>query len=92
MHSISGYVSKAGAGVGRSDSEKQFLFVNRRPVEVPRVNRLFNEVGGTVCRGLGRPHCAAVHCTIPLSLCFPFLSFALLGYSMVGRRCGGAMR
>jgi hypothetical protein len=41
---ISGYVSKAGAGVGRSDNDRQFLFCNGRPVDLPKLTRTMNEV------------------------------------------------
>jgi len=41
---ISGYVSKGGAGVGRSDNDRQFFFLNGRPVDLPRITRLVNEV------------------------------------------------
>ena len=34
---IVGFISKAGAGIGRSNNEKQFLFINGRPVDVPKV-------------------------------------------------------
>ncbi|RHY34056.1 hypothetical protein DYB32_001181 [Aphanomyces invadans] len=32
-YKISGFVSKVGAGVGRSDNDRQFFFVNGRPVD-----------------------------------------------------------
>lgn len=41
---ISGYVSRSGGGVGRSDNDRQFFFLNGRPVDLPRVTRLVNEV------------------------------------------------
>ncbi len=41
--------SQAGAGVGRSDNDKQFVFCNGRPVELPRVTRLLNEVRVCPC-------------------------------------------
>lgn len=41
---ISGFVSKAGFGVGRSDNDRQFLFVNRRPVDLPKIIKVINEV------------------------------------------------
>ncbi|KAG5176090.1 hypothetical protein JKP88DRAFT_259047 [Tribonema minus] len=41
---ITGLVSKAGEGVGRSDTERQFTFLNGRPVELPKVTRVLNEV------------------------------------------------
>ena len=41
---ISGYVSRAGTGVGRSDNDRQFLFCNGRPVDLPKITRTMNEV------------------------------------------------
>lgn len=38
-----GFVSAAGTGVGRSNNDKQFLFINGRPVDVPKVARTLNE-------------------------------------------------
>lgn len=35
---IWGMVSKAGEGVGRSDNDRQFLYLNGRPVDMPKVN------------------------------------------------------
>lgn len=35
--SVSGFVSRTGAGVGRSNSGRQFVFLNRRPVDMPKV-------------------------------------------------------
>jgi DNA mismatch repair ATPase MutL len=31
-------------GVGRSDSDRQYVFVNSRPVDIPRINRVMNEM------------------------------------------------
>jgi DNA mismatch repair protein PMS2 len=36
---IHGYVSRAGGGIGRSDNDRQFFFLNGRPVEQPAVKR-----------------------------------------------------
>ena len=41
---ISGFVSKVGEGVGRSDNDRQFVFCNGRPVDMPRISRAMNEV------------------------------------------------
>ncbi len=42
---IEGMISKAGtAGSGRSDNSRQFLYVNGRPVDLPSVMRILNEV------------------------------------------------
>ena len=32
-----GFVSKAGTGIARSNNDKQFLFINGRPVDIPKV-------------------------------------------------------
>lgn len=37
---IWGMVSKAGEGVGRADNDRQFLYLNGRPVDLPKVCRL----------------------------------------------------
>lgn len=34
---IWGMVSKAGVGVGRADNDRQFLYLNGRPVDLPKV-------------------------------------------------------
>jgi DNA mismatch repair protein PMS2 len=39
---LSGYISKPGRG--RSNGDRQFFYVNRRPVDTPRLARLVNEV------------------------------------------------
>lgn len=41
---ITGFISKAGTGVGRSNNDKQFMYINSRPVDVPKVNKAINEV------------------------------------------------
>ena len=41
---ITGLVSKAGEGVGRSDNDRQFTFLNGRPVDLPKVGRVLNAV------------------------------------------------
>jgi DNA mismatch repair protein MutL len=41
---IEGMVSRAGEGVGRSDSDRQFTFVNGRPVDLSRALKALNEV------------------------------------------------
>lgn len=41
---IEGFVSKAGHGVGRSDSDRQYFYVNGRPVHIPKFNKVLNEV------------------------------------------------
>eukprot|EP00736_Rhodelphis_marinus_P010706 Rmarinus@m.13179 len=42
--SVSGFVSKPGQGCGRASGDRQFFFVNRRPVDLPKVARCVNEV------------------------------------------------
>lgn len=41
---ICGFISKAGVGVGRSDNDRQFVFCNGRPVDLPKITRMMNEV------------------------------------------------
>lgn len=41
---MEGLVSKAGAGVGRSDNDRQFFYLNGRPVDLPALARVVNEV------------------------------------------------
>jgi DNA mismatch repair protein MutL len=40
---VVGLVSRAGTGIGRSNNEKQFMFLNGRPVDLPRVTKALNE-------------------------------------------------
>lgn len=35
---VEGFVSKVGAGVGRSDNDRQFFFINGRPFDLPKVS------------------------------------------------------
>ncbi|XP_046945120.1 mismatch repair endonuclease PMS2 isoform X1 [Lynx rufus] len=41
---ISGFISHCAHGVGRSSTDRQFFFVNRRPCDPAKVSRLVNEV------------------------------------------------
>ncbi|XP_006889823.1 PREDICTED: mismatch repair endonuclease PMS2 [Elephantulus edwardii] len=41
---ISGFISNCTHGVGRSSTERQFFFINRRPCDPAKVSRLVNEV------------------------------------------------
>lgn len=41
---VDGYVSKVGAGVGRSDNDRQFFFINGRPFDLPKMTKALNEV------------------------------------------------
>ena len=40
---IAGYVSKCGLGVGRSDSDRQFWYINGRPVDLPRFTKVLDD-------------------------------------------------
>ncbi|KAK3250410.1 MutL mismatch-repair protein pms1 [Cymbomonas tetramitiformis] len=41
---VSGYLSKATAGCGRASGDRQFFFLNGRPVDLPKVGKLMNEI------------------------------------------------
>lgn len=41
---VVGYVSKVGAGVGRSDNDRQFFFINGRPFDLPKVRGVFQPI------------------------------------------------
>eukprot|EP01033_Poteriospumella_lacustris_P000696 gene696-492_t len=41
---VTGFISKIGLGIGRSDNDRQFIFCNSRPVDLPRVVKALNEV------------------------------------------------
>lgn len=41
---VDGYVSKAGSGSGRNLGDRQYFFVNGRPVDMPKVGKLVNEL------------------------------------------------
>ena len=41
---ISGYVSRVSTGIGRSDNDRQFIFCNGRPVDLPKFSKVLNEV------------------------------------------------
>jgi DNA mismatch repair protein PMS2 len=41
---IVGYVSKINLGVGRSDNDRQYVYCNGRPVDMPRISKALNEV------------------------------------------------
>ena len=41
---IKGFVSRTGSGVGRSDNDRQFTYCNGRPVDLPKVIKVVNEV------------------------------------------------
>ncbi|CAM6050570.1 unnamed protein product [Sphagnum compactum] len=41
---VEGFVSKPGAGCGRASGDRQFFYVNGRPVDLPKISRLLNEL------------------------------------------------
>ncbi|KJH53007.1 DNA mismatch repair protein [Dictyocaulus viviparus] len=41
---ISGFVSSCEHGCGRSTADRQFVYVNKRPVDYPKICRVINEV------------------------------------------------
>lgn len=41
---VMGYISKVGEGVGRSDNDRQYFFINSRPFDLPKLTRAMNEV------------------------------------------------
>jgi len=47
VKSVHGMVSRVGCGVGRSDNDRQFIFLNNRPVDLPKVSGLcaFSSLG-----------------------------------------------
>ncbi|XP_066519874.1 mismatch repair endonuclease PMS2 isoform X2 [Hoplias malabaricus] len=44
LFTISGFVSQADHGVGRSATDRQFFFINKRPCDPSKVSKLVNEV------------------------------------------------
>lgn len=42
--SVEGFLSKSGQGSGCNLGHKQYVFVNSRPVDMPKVNKLVNEL------------------------------------------------
>jgi DNA mismatch repair protein PMS2 len=44
---VEGFVSRPGAGCGRASSDRQFVYVNGRPVDLPKINKLLNELYGS---------------------------------------------
>nr|GMD66764.1 DNA mismatch repair protein PMS1 isoform X1 [Ipomoea batatas] len=41
---IDGFISKSGNGSGRNSGDRQFFFVNGRPVDMPKISKLVNEL------------------------------------------------
>ncbi|KAJ1695199.1 hypothetical protein LUZ63_011897 [Rhynchospora breviuscula] len=42
--SIEGFLSKPGNGNGRNSGDRQFFYVNNRPVDMPKVSKMINEL------------------------------------------------
>ncbi|XP_022684296.1 DNA mismatch repair protein PMS1 [Setaria italica] len=41
---VEGFLSKPGPGTGRNSGDRQFFYVNSRPVDMPKVTKLVNEL------------------------------------------------
>ncbi|CAA7038359.1 unnamed protein product [Microthlaspi erraticum] len=41
---VEGFLSKPGQGTGRSMADRQYFFINGRPVDMPKVSKLVNEL------------------------------------------------
>lgn len=41
---LEGFLSKPGSGSGRASGDRQFVYVNGRPVDMPKVTKLLNEL------------------------------------------------
>jgi len=50
---VTGWVSKPGAGCGRAAGDRQFLYVNGRPVDLPRICKTLNECYRSAPRAAG---------------------------------------
>jgi len=44
MFKMNGYISSVRHGCGRSTTDRQFYFINKRPCDFPKLSRLVNEV------------------------------------------------
>ncbi|GMH30855.1 hypothetical protein Nepgr_032698 [Nepenthes gracilis] len=64
---VEGFISKSGYGSGRNTGDRQFVFVNGRPVDMPKVNKLVNEL----YRGMNSRQypIAIMNFTIPTAAC-----------------------
>lgn len=40
---VLGYISKNSVGVGHNSKDRQFLYINKRPITYPSINKCFNE-------------------------------------------------
>ncbi|KAK9789027.1 hypothetical protein WJX73_005134 [Symbiochloris irregularis] len=68
---ITGWVSKAGIGHGKAAGDRQFLFLNGRPVDLPQVTKVLNET----FRSLSSASAAAARPTAVLDLQLPRHSY-----------------
>jgi DNA mismatch repair protein PMS2 len=48
--SVDALISKGTPGCGRSSADRQFFFVNNRPVDFPKFAKVANEIYKTVSR------------------------------------------
>jgi len=46
---IDGWVSKCDPNCGRCSSDRQFLFINGRPVDLPKISRMVNDIYHSFC-------------------------------------------
>ncbi|KAL2078191.1 hypothetical protein ACEWY4_025876 [Coilia grayii] len=44
LFTISGFISKGDHGLGRSSTDRQFFFINKRPCDPPKISKVVNEV------------------------------------------------
>ncbi|KAG0662577.1 hypothetical protein C6P45_001087 [Maudiozyma exigua] len=40
---VSGYISKSSVGIGHNSRDRQFIYINKRPITYPAINKCFNE-------------------------------------------------
>lgn len=65
---ISGFISRPRAGDGRRGGDRQYIYVNRRPVDFPKLTRLLNE---TFRAATAKSECfpvAFLHVQVPIPL------------------------
>ena len=41
---LTGFVSRCDHGTGRSANDRQYIYINKRPCDMPKLTRLVNEV------------------------------------------------
>eukprot|EP00026_Physarum_polycephalum_P002224 Phypoly_transcript_02229.p1 GENE.Phypoly_transcript_02229~~Phypoly_transcript_02229.p1 ORF type:complete len:950 (+),score=182.31 Phypoly_transcript_02229:39-2888(+) len=56
LFKIQGYISKATEGSGRSSTDRQYFFINRRPVDLPVISKFIN----TLYRSINKKQYPAV--------------------------------